>query len=124
MCQDNPISIEYAKKLGFAKNNILYIKEADGALPPLKETEVALTYQGCKNIIPAVWWIDIPFNSLVNMTRPKKGRLLSAIVSNCKNTQAHVDRISFYNRYQSYWTLTSMEEGMKHHLSITITVGH
>ena len=96
VCQDNPISIEYAKKLGFAKNNILYIKrEADGALPPLRETEVGLTYQGCKSIIPAVWWIDIPFNSLVKMTRPKKERLLSAIVSDCRNTQAHVDRINF-----------------------------
>ena len=73
ICQDNPISIRFAKNLGFAKDNILYIKrEADGALPPLQETEVGLAYQGCKNIIPAVWWIDIPFDSLVSMRRPKK----------------------------------------------------
>ena len=96
ICQDNPKSIIYAKNLGFSKDNILYIKrEADGALQPIDDAEVGLTYQSCQKIIPAIWWLDIPFNTLVTMPRPRKEKSLSAIVSNCRNTQAHIDRINF-----------------------------
>lgn len=103
ICQDNPISIRLAIQNGFRKSQIIYIKrEADSALSPIDEDSVLLTYQGSHKIIPAVWWLSIPFDELSNLEYPEKQKACSAIVSSCSNLPGHRRRLEFINALANY----------------------
>ncbi len=102
ICQDSIASIQTALKLGFRPNQIIYIKrEANSALKEIDPKTVLITYQGTNHIIPAVWWIDIPFNDLIELTPPAKPKKVSSIVSACKNLQGHRDRLQFIEHLSS-----------------------
>lgn len=103
ICQDNPLSVQIALKYGFKKSQIIYIKrEADSALPPINENLVLLAYQSSDKIIPAVWWLSIPFDELCNLKYTKKNDSCSAIVSSCTNLPGHRRRLNFINSLARY----------------------
>jgi len=103
ICQDNPISIRLARQHGFRKSQIIYIKrEADSALPPIDKDSVLLTYQGSDKLIPAVWWLSIPFDELSKLSYPEKHNTCSAIVSSCSNLPGHRRRLTFINALAKY----------------------
>ncbi len=90
------MSLKWAKALGFEASRIIYIKrEADSSLPPVHHSCYNIAYQGSGKIIPAVWWLDIPFNDLVSLEPPSKPFRLSAIVSSTATLSGHRLRLRF-----------------------------
>ena len=102
ICQDNHLSLRLARQAGFTSSQIIYIKrEADSSLPELDASTVLLTYQGSQKLIPAVWWLSIPFNELSSLPYPNKNRSCSAIVSSCQTLPGHRRRLHFINALAS-----------------------
>ena len=99
ICQDNPISIQIAMRLGFRKSQILYIKrEADTAIKPIDPNLVLVAYQSSERLIPAVWWISLPFDDLKALKYPQKNKACSVIVSSCNNLPGHRKRLEFITK--------------------------
>ena len=95
VCLGSYLSILKAKRLGFPRNRIIYIKrESIESLPEVDPSNYEIAYQrpGCLN--GAIHWIDMGIEDLLTMSYDKNKRI-SSIVSSLKATKGHRQRLNF-----------------------------
>jgi hypothetical protein len=57
------------------------------------------TYEHFYNV--PTWWVNLPFNELVNLSYPMKTKKISTVTSGKRMIKEHVDRLVFLNRFVS-----------------------